>query len=168
MKRVIRPATMVVIEFSATWPRWLKPNAGGDMAVVAQHYEGHPSSLVTQVASRTSRLELVGWRLEQIVLVSNGRVDPDAIATRSILARGLLSRLRLLGRGHLTLTVDERLGRRAAADIRSLASNLERSLRGVPVGLTARVGERSWHADEQLADAVVARGPSGPFRSAAG
>jgi hypothetical protein len=113
-------------------------------------------------------LEVVGWRLDQIILVSNGRVDADSIATRSILARGLLSRLRLMGKGHLTLTVDERLGRRAAADIRTLTVSLERSLRGVPVGLTARVGERSWHADEQLADAVVSRGPSGPFRSATG
>lgn len=168
MQRVTRSATMVVIEFSATWPRWLKPAAGGDMAVVAQHYEGHPSSLVTQVASRTSRLEVVGWRMDKIVLVSNGRVDADAVAARSILARGLLSRLRLQGKGHLTLTVDERLGRRAAADVRTLAASLERSLRGVSVGLTARVGDRSWHADEQLADAVVARGPSGPFKSAAG
>jgi hypothetical protein len=157
MQTVCRPATMVVIEFSAAWPRWLKPASGGDMAVVAQHYEGHPSSLVTQVASRTTRLEAVGWSMERLVLVSNGRMDPDAIAARSILARGLVSRLRLLGRGELTLTVDERLGRRAASDLRSLASSLERSLRGAPVLLTARVGERSWHSHEQLADSVVDR-----------
>lgn len=168
MQRVTRSATMVVIEFSAAWPRWLKPTAGGDMAVVAQHYEGHPSSIVTQVASRTSRLELVGWSMDRIVLVSNGRVDADAVAARSILARGLLSRLRLHGKGHLTLTVDERLGKRAAADARTLASSLERSLRGVSVGLTVRVGERSWHSDEQLADAVVSRAPSGPFKRAVG
>src|SRR6187551_3742285 len=103
MQTVQRSATMVVIEFSAAWPRWLKPASGGDMAVVAQHYEGHPSSLVTQVASRTTRLEAVGWQLDRIVLVSNGRVDPDAIAARSILARGLHARLRLIGRGELTL-----------------------------------------------------------------
>ena len=143
MQTVQRSATMVVIEFSAAWPRWLKPASGGDMAVVAQHYEGHPSSLVTQVASRTTRLEAVGWQLDRIVLVSNGRVDPDAIAARSILARGLHARLRLIGRGELTLTVDERLGRRAASDLRAMATNLERSLRGAPVMLTARIGERS-------------------------
>jgi hypothetical protein len=73
-----------------------------------------------------------------------------------------------VGACHLTLTVDERLGRRAAADVRTLAASLERSLRGVAVGLTARVGDRSWHSDEQLSDAVVSRLPSGPFRSAAG
>lgn len=157
MHTVRRSATMVVIEFSAAWPRWLKPASGGDMAVVAQHYEGHPSSLVTQVASRTTRLEAVGWSMETIVLVSNGRVDPDAIAARSILARGLMSRLRLLGRGELILTVDERLGRRAASDLRALSATLERSLRGAPVVLSARIGERSWHSHEQLADSVVDR-----------
>lgn len=159
MPAVTRSATMVVIEFSAAWPRWLKPQSGGDMAVVAQHYEGAPSSLVTQVASRTSRLEAVGWRLERIVLVSNGRTDPDSIAARSILARGLLSKLRLMGRGTLTLTVDERLGKRAAADIRALGASLERSMRGAAVGLTARVGDRSWHSSEHLADSVAVSKP---------
>lgn len=168
MQRDIRSATMVVIEFSAAWPRWLKPAAGGDMAVVAQHYEGHPSSLVTQVASRTTRLEAVGWSLDNLVLVSNGRADADAVAARSILARGLLSRLRLLGKGHLTLTVDDRLGKRAASDLRNLALSLESSLRGAQVGLTARVGEHSWHAEEQLVNLVAARKPSGPFRTAVG
>jgi hypothetical protein len=138
------------------------------MAVVAQHYEGHPSSLVTQVASRTTRLEAVGWSLDNIVLVSNGRVDPDAIAARSILARGLLSRLRHLGHGHLTLTVEERLGKRAASDVRALGASLEKSIKGVSVGLTARVGEQSWHADGRPAEALASRKPSGPFRQAAG
>jgi hypothetical protein len=138
------------------------------MAVVAQHYEGHPSSLVTQVASRMTRLEAVGWSMDDLVLVSNGRVDADSIATRSILARGLLARLKHAGKGHLTLTVDERLGRRAASDLRSLAASLESSLRGAPVALTARVGERSWHVDEHHAPTSVSTKPSGPFRKAAG
>lgn len=163
-----RSATMVVIEFSAAWPRWLKPAVGGDMAVVAQHYEGHPSSLVTQVASRMTRLEGVGWALRDIVVVSNGRTDADSIAARSILTRGLVSRLRHVGGGHLTLTVDEKLGRRASSDLRSLAASLESSLPGTRVGLTARVGEQSWHADDRLSQAAVSHKPSGPFRRAAG
>jgi len=64
-----RKATLVVIEFGASWPRWLDPTHSGDMAVVAQHYEGEPSSLITQVASRVTRLEAKGWQLKAIVLV---------------------------------------------------------------------------------------------------
>lgn len=131
------------------------------MAVVAQHYEGKPSSLITQVASRVSRLEAVGWRMDDIVLVSNGRPDPDSFATRSVLARGLLSRLRMQGRGTLTLTVDERLGKRAASDLRTLGAGLEKSLRGVPVSLTVRVGDQSWHFCDYLADAVAPTVPLG-------
>lgn len=161
-----RSATLVVIEFSATWPRWLKPTFG-DMAVVAQHYEGHPSSLVTQVASRTTRLLSVGWRLDSTVLVSSGRVDPDSVAARAVLARGLAARLKSRGMGELVLTVDERAGRRAAYNLRSLAAALESSLRGAPVGLCVRIGDQTntllaGHA----ADAVVPVSP--PVRSAAG
>lgn len=152
-----KSATMVVIEFSAAWPRWLKPAESGDMAVVAQHYEGQPSSLVTQVATRTARLSAVGWNFDKLILVSNGRVDVDAVAARSVLARGLLARLRLLGRGELTLTVDERLGQRAAADLRALALNLEPALRGASVSLNARIGDRSWHSQASLSQSAVLR-----------
>jgi len=136
-------ATMVVIEFSASWPRWLKPGAG-DMALVAQHYEGPPSSLVTQVASRTARLEAVGWRLCTLVLVSNGRTDPDAVAARSVLTRGLLARMRQKGGGSLVLAVDERLGRRAAAQLRELAAALHRTSAAAGVTLAVRVGDLVW------------------------
>ena len=79
---------LVVIEFGASWPGWFDPNEHGDMAVVAQHYQGHPGSLVTQVGSRVARLESRGWRLEAMVLVSNGRTEPDDSAARAVLARG--------------------------------------------------------------------------------
>lgn len=153
-----RAATLVVIEFSASWPRWLKPTRGGDMAVVAQHYEGHPSSLVTQVASRTTRLEAVGWRLDAIVLVSNGRTDPDAVAYRAVLARGLAARLKAKGHGELVLTVDERAGRRAIHNLTALAEALESSLRGSAVGLCVRVGEESSVISAPGADSVVSGG----------
>ena len=51
-----RPATLVVIEFGASWPRWMNPAHTGDLAVVAQHYEGLPTDLVAQVANRITRL----------------------------------------------------------------------------------------------------------------
>lgn len=159
MSRPSRPASLVVIEFSASWPRWLKPTQNGDMAVVAQHYEGHPSSLVTQVASRTTRLEAVGWSLGTIILVSNGRSDADSIAARSILARGLLSRLRVRGRGELQLTVDEKHGKRAVASLRALGLSLEQSLRGAHMSLAVRVGDDIWRAEPVAAplyDTVVA------------
>lgn len=141
MQPAARAATLVVIEFSASWPRWLKPTRGGDMAVVAQHYEGHPSSLVTQVASRTTRLEAVGWRLDSIVLVSSGRTDPDAVAARSVLSRGLLARLKGKGQGDLVLTVDERAGKRARHNLEALGAALAASCRGSHVGLCVRVGD---------------------------
>jgi hypothetical protein len=144
-------ATMVVIEFSAAWPRWLKPGAG-DMALVAQHYEGAPASLVTQVASRTTRLEAVGWQMKTLVLVSNGRTDPDAVAARSVLTRSLLARMRQKGGGSMVLALDERLGRRAAAQLRDLAAALHRTSAAAGVTLAVRVGDLIWGA---LPDALA-------------
>jgi hypothetical protein len=138
-----RNATLVVIEFGASWPRWLDPGHSGDMAVVAQHYEGAPSSLITQVASRVTRLEAKGWHLKAIVLVSNGRCEGDSVAARSVLARGLLARLNGVGGGHFALTVDERLGRRARHNLTHLAEALDQDASTGGITLSAYAGEQT-------------------------
>ncbi|MEO7034810.1 MAG: hypothetical protein ABI548_12955 [Polyangiaceae bacterium] len=138
-----RNATLVVIEFGASWPRWLDPSHSGDMAVVAQHYEGPPTSLITQVASRVTRLEAKGWKLKAIVLVSNGRCEADSVAARSVLARGLLSRLSSAKGGHFALTVDERYGRRARNNLTHLAGSLDEDASLGGIQLSAYAGEQT-------------------------
>jgi hypothetical protein len=129
-----RPATLVVIEFGASWPRWLNPTGDrGDLAVVAQHYAGPPTDLITQVAMRVTRLQARGWQLSAMVLVSNGRADAPTAAARSILARGLLAHLAASGGGSFALSVDSYLGRRAEHNLAALATALE------PVALSSRV-----------------------------
>ena len=137
-----RRATLVVIEYGGVWPRWLAPSARatGDVAVVAQHYEGEPMSLVTQVASRITRLEQRGWKLDTVVLVSNGRSDIDARAARAVLARGLLARMHQARVGNLVLSVDEREGERAQRAIEALAHELNvssKTPRPAPVALAS-------------------------------
>jgi hypothetical protein len=132
-----RPATLIVIEFGASWPRWLNPTGDrGDLAVVAQHYAGPPTDLITQVAIRVTRLQSRGWQLGAMVLVSNGRADVPTAAARSILARGLLAHLAASGGGSFTLSVDGYLGRRAEHNLQALAAALE------PVARVSRVDLR--------------------------
>ncbi len=138
-----RKATLVVIEFGASWPRWLDPTHGGDMAVVAQHYEGEPSSLIAQVANRVTRLEAQSWQLNAIVLVSNGRCDGGFAAARSILARGLLARLRGVAGAHFALTVEERHGRRARHNLTHLAESLDEDANVAGVTLSTFAGDQT-------------------------
>jgi hypothetical protein len=136
-----RYATLVVIEYGASWPRWLHPGQSGDLAVVAQHYEGPATSLITQVASRVTRLTSMGWQLDAIVLVSNGRADQETIATRSVLSRGLMAHLRTAGGVHFTLSVCDTLGRRACHSLTSLAAAIEPMAAACGVALSVRVGQ---------------------------
>jgi hypothetical protein len=132
-----RAATLVVIEFGASWPRWLNPSGDrGDLAVVAQHYAGLPTDLITQVAMRVTRLQSRGWQLSSMVLVSNGRADVPTAAARSILARGLLAHLASSGGGSFVLSVDGYLGRRAEHNLSGLAAALG------PVALASGVALR--------------------------
>jgi hypothetical protein len=138
-----RPATLVVIEFGASWPRWMNPAHSGDVAVVAQHYEGSPNDLIAQVANRVSRLTHAGWQLDEVVLVVNARSDDEAVAARSVLARGLMAHVRAAGGVHLTLSVSEALGRRAMHSLTSLAGALEPMARATDIVLAVRVGEEA-------------------------
>lgn len=133
-----RRATLVIIEFGGSWPRWLSPDRG-DMAVVAQHYEGPPSSLVTQVATRLTALEAMGWQFDSVVLVSNGRSDSAACAARSVLTRGILARLTKSTSARVTLSIDEFGDRRAVHSLMGLAANLEGSLHA-GIELSVRIG----------------------------
>jgi hypothetical protein len=149
-----RPTTLVVIEFGASWPRWLTPTGDrGDLAVVAQHYSGPPTDLITQVAMRVTRLQSRGWQIGAIVLVSNGRADVQTAAARSILARGLLAHLASSGGGEFSLSVDGYLGRRAEHNLSALASAL------APVARSSRVQLRllaTGEAAEQQPRALTA------------
>ena len=136
-----RPATLVVIEYGASWPRWMNPAHSGDVAVVAQHYEGSPNDLIAQVANRVTRLVQAGWHLDEVVLVVNGRSDHDSSAARSVLARGLMAHVRGAGGCHLTLSVSEALGRRATHGITTLAASLEPMARATDIVLAVRIGE---------------------------
>lgn len=136
-----RNATLVVIEFGASWPRWLDPGAIGDTAVVAQHYEGPPESLITQVESRVSRLTAAGWRFEDVVLVSNGRADLDSLAARSFLARELLTFLRGVGGARLLFTVAAELGRRASQTLTALGEALRYQALANGVSMYVRIGD---------------------------
>lgn len=134
-------ATLVVIEFGASWPSWLNPSGSGNMAVVAQHYEGAADSLVIQVANRLSRLVSVGWRIDDVVLVSNGRTDVEAQAARSLLGRGLLLHLREVGGVRFVFTVAAELGRRASHALTALTGELQAGALASGIALCVRVGE---------------------------
>jgi hypothetical protein len=135
-----RKATLVVIEFGGSWPRWLEPSHAGEMAVVAQHYEGEPGSIVTQVASRITRLEATGWNLGTTVLVVNERTDAEAFAARAVLARGLLARLVRARGGELILTVADSARPRSVQELTGLAAALDIDAVGMGVGVSVRVG----------------------------
>jgi hypothetical protein len=151
-----RAATLVVIEFGASWPRWLNPSGDrGDLAVVAQHYAGLPTDLITQVAMRVTRLQARGWQLSEMVLVSNGRADAPTAAARSILARGLLAHLASSGGGSFALSVDGYLGRRAEHNLSALASSLGPVALASGVALRVESGAAS-QPSEPLASALSA------------
>ncbi len=116
-------ATLVVIEYGAAWPRWLDPSRLGDIAVVAQHYEGEPHSLVKQVENRLTHLVLGQWRIESAVLVSNGRTDVEA-SPRARSSRAVCSHLRKTDGKRLVLAVSEERGEKAVKTLMTLADTL--------------------------------------------
>lgn len=109
------------------------------MAVVAQHYQGEPGSLLRQVASRMARLAASGWRMGRVVLVAAERADASTLSERSVLVRGLLAHLRSLGGGTLVLTATP--GGRATAQLEPLARALTEEARSSGVEVLVHLEE---------------------------
>ncbi len=135
------PATLVVIEYGASWPRWLHRRTPAiSLSSRSTTKACRPiSSRRWQAASHAS-IKLPG-RWDEVVQVANGRSDPDSIAARSVLARGLLAHLKSAGGRHLTLCVSEALGRRATHELTALAAALESVALASDLSLSVRVGE---------------------------
>ena len=55
-----RETTMVVIEYGASWPRWLDTTPSDSLVVVAQHYDGKPAELLAQIENRLLKLQQDG------------------------------------------------------------------------------------------------------------
>jgi hypothetical protein len=132
--------TLVVLEYGSSWPPFVDRTNGADVAVVAQHYTGQPGRLLSQVAERALERAAAGWHPQEIVLVSNGSTDVDSEAARSILARGLLASLRNTGGRRLTLSIDDRCGPRARANLRALGIALRPALAGCKLELCVHTG----------------------------
>jgi hypothetical protein len=135
-----KEATLVVIEYGASWPVWMKPSQTSNLAVVAQHYPGEPSSLLTQVASRVTRVEAMGWKLVRVVVVSNGDTTRDSTAARSVLVRGLLARIAGATGAELVLSANDPVPARASRELFALGAALEGAARRTGVTLSARIG----------------------------
>src|ERR1700690_4517347 len=88
-----RETTIVVIEYGASWPRWLDTTASVNTAVVAQHYAGKAAALLTQIKTRLERLQQDGAQVKTLVYVCNGHSDPAARSARANVVRGLFGPL---------------------------------------------------------------------------
>lgn len=150
---VKRETTLMVIEFSAAWPRWLRPNHFADATVIAQDHGQSPIVLIAEVARRAAHLQAIDCRLGTVVVVSNGGTAVTEAAARHSLVRGLLARLAALGGKKLVLTVDPAAGRRACRDLDVLARSFERQARQYGIELLVRIGkeQRDLYSAELLA-----------------
>lgn len=153
-------ATLVIIEYGAHWPRWLDPSRLGDIAVVAQHYEGAPHSLVTQVENRLTRLVASHWQIESALLVSNGRTDLESLGARSLLARSLLAHLTRMHGRRLVLAVSPERGERACKTLAHLGDTLKDGARAAGVELLLAATEND-HGPAARALLVSERPPLG-------
>ncbi len=120
--RILREATLVVIEYGACWPAWLPPTRYAQTAVVTQHHQGDPGCLLTQVALRIQRLERENWRTKAVILACNCHIDERTQTERALLSRGLLAKLSETRPSELVLSVED--DPRSSVPLMHLASAL--------------------------------------------
>lgn len=136
-----RSGSLVVVEWGASWPRWLDPTQTGHVIVVAQHYEGSPESILTQVASRVSRVHEFGWRLDRALLSVSHRSEHVFRSARARLAQRLLGIVSEARGSELLLSVDQAAGPELAQELIDLSWELETEPAAANVRISLRLGE---------------------------
>jgi hypothetical protein len=131
-----RETTIVVIEYGASWPRWLDTTPNVNTAVVAQHYDGKAAALLTQIKTRLERLQQDGAQVKTLVYVCNGHNEPAARSARASVVRGLFGPLGCAEGSQLVLSNDE-IREPAALAFTALVATLESDAAraGVKIGL---------------------------------
>ena len=134
-----RETTMVVIEYGASWPRWLDSTPGDSLVVVAQHYEGKPTELLEQIKNRLLRLQQEGSIIKTLVFVCNDHTDPTARSARALVARGLFGPLGSI-EGSQFLLSNDRAREPVAMAYSALVATLESDAAHAGVRLGLRLG----------------------------
>ena len=139
MGQLERETTMVVIEYGASWPRWLDTTPCDTLVVVAQHYDGKPTELLEQIKNRLLRLQQDGSSVKTLVYVCNVHNDPATRSGRAVVARGLFGPLASVEGSQLVLSNDT-VREPAAMAFSALAATLESDAAHAGVRLGLRLG----------------------------
>jgi len=132
--------SVVVLELGASWPTWLAEyqKHAPDSVVLAQSSGESGAEFAHRIARKMDEIALREAAIHAGFLVSNGKLDEEAVLARERICSLLLRVMVQKERGELVLAADVKTGDDFRHELFSLAGTLCDELRGSPVNVRVR------------------------------
>lgn len=137
MKANDQSASIIVMEYGSRWPVTLVrecPDVDTVTAIVQQPDE-HAETLKQRAIRRVAALASPGAVWKSCILACNENADDETWASRTLIARAMLSSIISTGQGQLVLSADRAISYQLRSGLMALAEALRSLLRGANVSV---------------------------------
>lgn len=118
---------MVLVEWNADYPTWCGHDAarmGAELHNIVQRFEEPPGAFMIRALEQIELLESRGGKLRLSVIAANNRVDPEALASRELVATRLVTAMLRSGTARVVLSANDLANAHVRAELVRLADNL--------------------------------------------
>jgi hypothetical protein len=139
---------IVLVEYNADFPTWCEHEAARigpvELHNVVQRFEETPGAFMIRALEQIERWEARGAKLRLAVIAANDRVDPEALASRELVARRLVTLMLQAGIARLVLSANELANANSRAELVRLAERLTAAGPEGAVQVRLRTNRERW------------------------
>jgi hypothetical protein len=137
-----RELLLIVVEPGSQWPTWVENcrKVTPDTVVIVGSHDDTPAELASRTMRRIAALEAHGKRVRTGVLATGDETSDEIYASRSLIARSLLSHMRQAGFGRLLFAAADQMASETRHDLLALTGTLTDQLFGTELSIGVRFG----------------------------
>jgi hypothetical protein len=139
---------IVLVEYNADFPAWCEHEAARigpvELHNIVQRLEETPGAFMIRALQQIELGAARGAKLRLAVIAANDRVDPEALASRELVARRLVTLMLEAGPARLVLSANELANANARAELVRLAERLTASGPEGAVQVRLRTNRERW------------------------
>ena len=139
---------IVLVEHNADFPTWCEHEAARigpvELHNIVQRLEETPGAFMIRALEQIERWEAGGAKLRLAVIAANDRVDPEALASRELLARRLVTSMLKAGLARMVLSANDLANASARAELVRLAERLNAAGSEGAVQVRLRTSHERW------------------------
>jgi hypothetical protein len=150
---------IVLVEWNADYPTWCEQDAARigpvELHNIVQRFEEAPGAFMIRALEQIERWEAGGRKLRLSVIAANNRIDPEALASRELVARRLVTAMLRSGTARVVLSANDLASANVRAELVRLADSLTAAGPDGAVQVRLRTNRERWTLPPRPAPAAA-------------